>query len=96
MADEMLGGTYSVPSHLLLQQLPDQGLLFLNYETEEYFGLDDTGTAMYEALVSTGSVVEAVEQLAGVYDVERDRLTADLEKFVGALLERGLLVHEQG
>jgi hypothetical protein len=94
MVEEVRQRPYSVPPHLLLQQLPEQGLLFLNLDTEEYFGLDEVGTAMYETLLATGSIDEAVVRLSGVYDVTDDKLRTDVQKFVVALVERGLLLHE--
>jgi hypothetical protein len=93
MIHDVLDSPYAVPAHLLLQQLPEQGLMFLNLNTEEYFGLDEVGTSMYEALLATGSVDAAADRLRGEYDVDRDRLQADLQKFVAALFERGLIVH---
>lgn len=96
MSDHAPASSYAVPSHLLLQRLPDQALMFLNLDTEEYFGLDEVGTEMYEALLAAGSVDGAVRRLAGVYAVEEDRLRTDVQKFVSALLERGLITDEQG
>lgn len=96
LAVESHHGSYCVPSHVLMQQLPDQGLIFLDLRSEEYFGLDAVGTRMYEAVVSSGSVEVALTQLVPEYDVDPTTLDADLRRFVAMLLERGLLAHEPG
>jgi hypothetical protein len=87
---------FVVPSHVLLQELPNQGLIFLDLRTEEYFGLDAVGTRMYEAIVASGSVQAAQVQLLGEYDVDAQTLEYDMISFVDALVERGLLAHQPG
>lgn len=94
MTDDVWSGSFSVPSHVLLQELPDQGLIFLDLRTEEYFGLDDVGTRMYEAVVAAGTAETALDQLDAEYDVVRETLRADLSTFLRTLVERGLLAHE--
>lgn len=96
MTHQARSGSFCVPSHVLLQELPDQGLIFLDLRTEEYFGLDDVGTRMYEAVVASGTPEAALEQLLPEYDVAPDVLRADLDAFVAQLVERGLLAHEPG
>jgi hypothetical protein len=66
-------------------------LVLLNMATEVYFGLDPVGTAMWEALVTHGSVAAAHAALAPQYDVEPERLLADLTELAGQLVEKGLL-----
>jgi hypothetical protein len=85
---------FAVPSTVLVQELPDQGLMFLHLGTEEYFGLDQVGTAMYQALLAHGTADAACDALLADYDVERDRLRADIQTFVDELVRRDLLVRE--
>lgn len=87
-------GSFAVPPNILLQELPDQGLVFLDLGTEEYFGLDEVGSRMYEVLLSEGSVDRACDVLLEEYEVAAETLRADLDAFVAQLLERGLIVHE--
>lgn len=94
MTFDVWSGSYSVPSHILLQELPDQGLIFLDLRTEEYFGLDDVGTRMYETVVSSGGAEPALDKLGAEYAVEAPVLRRDLEAFLVQLVDRGLLVHE--
>jgi hypothetical protein len=78
----------------LLQDVPDQGLIFLDLTTEEYFGLDEVGSRMYEVLLSKGSVAGACEVLLEEYEVRAETLRADVDAFVEQLVERGLIVHQ--
>jgi hypothetical protein len=47
---------------------------------------------MYKILTSSSSVQAAYEALAQEYRVEPDQLRADLDQFVGNLIENGLVV----
>ena len=53
--------------------------------------LEGTAAAMWDALVAHGSPASAAEVLAPVYEVEPERLRADIEAFAAALMERGAL-----
>jgi hypothetical protein len=85
-------GRVTVPGDVLVQRLPDDESVFLNLDTEQYYGLDPTGTAMWAALTETGSVAAALERLAGEFDVDRDVLSRDLDALVERLVGRGLIV----
>lgn len=96
MADVALNAVLSVPADVLLQRLPEQGLMFLNLTTEEYFGLDGVGTAMYEALIAAGTLEAACDRMLGEYDVDRATLLADMRTFVDELLKRKLIAQQPG
>jgi hypothetical protein len=96
MTIDCWSGAFAVPSHVLLQELPGTGLIFLDLRTEEYFGLDDVGTRMYETVIRVGTAEAAVEALAPEYEVEAEVLRQDLTALLTQLVERGLLLHEPG
>jgi len=81
----------TVPTDVLVQRLPDDESVFLNLATEQYYGLDATGTAMWAALTETGSVAAAMERLTGEFDVDRDVLARDLHAIVERLVGQGLI-----
>lgn len=78
------------PEHVVLRELEGEAIL-LNLETETYFGLDEVGTLIWNALVAAPSVEGACELLLDELDVEPAVLRRDVEKLVGELLEAGLL-----
>jgi hypothetical protein len=81
----------SVPDDVLVQRLPDADSVFLNLATEEYYGLDATGTAMWTALTETGDVGRALDRLRGEFDADQEVLRHDLDALVRRLVDRGLL-----
>jgi hypothetical protein len=89
-AEGMAAARYSVPEHVLIQEINGQSVL-LHLDTEVYYGLDDVGTEMWKALAQTASLVEAEALFLAKYDVEPDRLSGDLLELVTALEKHGLL-----
>lgn len=83
--------SFAIPPDVLAQQLPENETIFLNLATEEYFGLDSVGTAMYKALVECGTVEAAHERLRLQFEVEAGVLRRDLDALLQTLLTRGLL-----
>jgi Coenzyme PQQ synthesis protein D (PqqD) len=79
-----------VPAHVLVQEIAGESVL-LNLENERYFGLDETGTRMWAALVTEGSIQSAYERLLGEYDVDADKLRSDIQDLVEKLVENGLV-----
>jgi hypothetical protein len=81
----------AVPDDVLVQRLPDGDSVFLNLATEEYYGLDATGTSMWAALTETGDVERALDRLREEFDADQEVLRRDLDALVQRLLDRGLL-----
>jgi Coenzyme PQQ synthesis protein D (PqqD) len=79
-----------VPSYVLIRHLNGESVL-LNLETEKYFGLDGTGTRMWEIATRALSVEAAYEKLSEEFDVEPEVLRNHLAELLGQLVENGLL-----
>lgn len=79
-----------VPSHVLVRVLDKESVL-LNIETERYFGLDETGTRMWQLVTAASKIEAAYQQLLDEYDVEPELLHENLTDLVGRLVENGLL-----
>jgi hypothetical protein len=79
-----------VPQHVLIRHLDGESVL-LNLETEKYFGLDSTGTRMWELLTNSPNIESAYGKLAGEFEVEPDVLRTHLAELLGQLVENGLL-----
>jgi hypothetical protein len=80
-----------VPDEVLVQRLPDDESVFLNLATEEYYGLDASGTAMWDALTETGRTELAFDRLLSEFDIDAETLGRDLDAFVRQLAGSGLL-----
>src|SRR5246127_4431422 len=79
-----------VPSHVLVRFLDKESVL-LNIETERYFGLEETGTGMWELVTAAPRIEVAYEQLLEEYDVQPELLRENLADLLTRLVENGLL-----
>ncbi|PSB03315.1 PqqD family protein [Merismopedia glauca] len=79
-----------VSPDVLVQDLGEESVL-LNLKSEKYFGLDDVGTRMWEALTQSESIAAAYKLLLAEYDVEEELLTQDLAELVDKLSSKGLV-----
>jgi hypothetical protein len=80
----------TVPSHVLIRFLDNESVL-LNIETERYFGLDETGTRMWQLVTAAPKIEVAYQQLLDEYDVEAGLLRSNLTELLERLVENGLL-----
>src|SRR5579859_152213 len=85
-----LGDRVVVPTHVLIRFLDNESVL-LNIETERYFGLDETGTRMWQLVTAAPKIEVAYQQLLDEYDVEAELLRANLTELLTRLVENGLL-----
>jgi hypothetical protein len=79
-----------IPDHVLTRPV-DGELVLLNLETEQYYGLDGVGTAIWDALSMNTTVEDALQDLLGRFDVERGTLESDVDGLLGELGSRGLV-----
>ena len=82
------------PSADSLSRELDGQQVFLQLETEAYFGLDEVGTRIWECLSSADTVGDALKTLEGEFEVEPDELHRDVLALAAELLERRLIVVE--
>lgn len=79
-----------VADDVLVRPVGDE-LVILSASTERYFGLDEVGTAMWQAMTVSENLAAAAGALADEYDVTLEELTADLVALADALVAEGLL-----
>ena len=79
-----------VPRHVLVRVLEKESVL-LNLETEQYFGLDETGTRMWQVVTTAPSIEGAYEELLSEFDVEAELLRQNLSELLGRLGDIGVL-----
>lgn len=80
----------TAPKHVLVRLL-DQESVLLNLETERYFGLDETGTRMWQLVTTSPNIDAAYRELLAEYDVQPELLRENLTDLVEHLVEHGLL-----
>ncbi|HLZ50910.1 MAG TPA: PqqD family protein [Candidatus Acidoferrum sp.] len=78
------------PPHVLVRFLNKESVL-LNLETERYFGLDETGTRMWQLVTASPNIDAAYRELQNEFDVEAEVLRSHLTELLGRLVENGLL-----
>ena len=79
-----------VPAHVMVRFL-DSESVFLNLETERYFGLDPTGTRMWQLLTAAANIEAAFQGLLIEFEVEPVALRADLVELVNKLVDNDLI-----
>jgi len=86
----VLAASMIVPGHILFQEVAGNAAL-LNLDTETYFGLDDVGTRMWQAMEQAKTIGEAAAALAEVYDAPLETLEHDIVRLVLDLQKNGLV-----
>jgi coenzyme PQQ synthesis protein D (PqqD) len=79
-----------VPAHVLIRHMDGESVL-LNLETEVYFGLDSTGTRMWQLVTGSPSIETAYSQLTEEFEVQPEELRKHLAELLAQLEQNGLL-----
>lgn len=79
-----------VPKHVLVRFF-DKETVLLNLESEIYYGLDETGTRMWQAVTAAPSIENAYAELLSEFEVEAELLRQNLSELLGRLVDLGLL-----
>jgi hypothetical protein len=82
-----------VPDSVLFQQVSDESVL-LDMDSEQYFGLDEVGTRIWQLIVEDGRLGDVHAAMLDEYDVDPQVLERDLLDLVGTLAQKGLVVVE--
>jgi hypothetical protein len=80
----------AAPVHVLVRFLEQESVL-LNLETEQYFGLDETGTRMWQLVTTSPNIDAAYQELLAEFDVEPELLRANFVELLSRLMDSGLL-----
>jgi hypothetical protein len=79
-----------VPEQVVFRELESETVL-LNLSTGFYYGLDEVGTRMWQALEKHGTLEEAAFELLDEFEVDGARLQQDLQSLAQELCDQGLL-----
>lgn len=66
-------------------------IAILNLKSTLYFGLDEVGACIWEAMDEPRKVSELCKRVLERFDVEQQRCQVDVIEFVGRLSEAGLI-----
>lgn len=80
----------TVPSDVLHQQLGEETVL-LHLGTENYYGLDEVGSRVWQLLREHRTVDPIVAALLREYEVDEPTLRNDLERLLDELADLGLI-----
>jgi hypothetical protein len=80
------------PSRDVLSAEQDGTVVLLDLRRGVYFGLDDVGTFIWHHIETGASEEQVVAALGHEYDASADALRCDVDEFVVALQDRGLVV----
>ena len=75
----------------VLVRILDKESVLLNLETEQYFGLDETGTRMWQLVTASPNIEAAYQELLAEFDVEPEMLRSNLMELLTRLVDNGLL-----
>lgn len=65
--------------------------MLLDLSSGTYFGLDEVGGKVWQALEDGNSLIEACDRIETDFEVSREQLEADVLALVGDLLAKGLV-----
>ena len=65
--------------------------VLLDLESENYFGLDEVGTRIWQLIKETEDLQAIYNTLLKEYEVDEPRLQADLEALLGEISKLGLV-----
>jgi hypothetical protein len=80
-----------VSDEVVFRELDGEAVL-LNLASGMYFGLDETGTRIWQLIDQHRHLAEVLAALCEEFDVSRDTMERDLLTLVSELSEKGLLV----
>ena len=84
------GAGWVVSSDVLEAPLDDE-LVLLEPTAGTYFGVNESGTAIWRVLRRGRSAADAAAELSARFDVDSERARADVDRFVGRLESAGLM-----
>ena len=88
-----LNQTITLSPDVISQEVSGETVL-LDLDSENYFGLDEVGTRIWQLIKESGDLQAIYDTLLEEYEVEEDRLQTDLEALLGEISKLGLVTLE--
>jgi len=89
-----LNQNISLSPDVISQEVSGETVL-LDLESENYFGLDEVGTRIWQLIKETNDLQAIYSTLLEEYDVSEDRLQQDLDTLLAEVTGLGLVTLEQ-
>jgi len=86
--------TITLSPEVISQEVSGETVL-LDLESENYFGLDEVGTRIWQLIKETNDLKVMYETLLAEYDVAEQRLQQDLDTLLAEISGLGLVKLEQ-
>lgn len=81
---------FLVPDTTLIQESSGEAVI-LSLANDSYYGLNSSGTRMWNALTTADSIQHAFDGLLGEFEVDETILRSDLEEFIADLIKNQLI-----
>jgi len=89
-----LNQTITLSPDVISQEVSGETVL-LDLESENYFGLDEVGTRIWQLIKETNDLKAIYDTLLTEYDVKEERLQQDLDTLRSEISGLGLITLEQ-
>ena len=71
-------------------------VVLLNLQSGVYYGLDAVGSRVWQLLMESRGIDEVCATLLDEYEVSADTLRGDVERLIGELTDKGLVIAAPG
>ena len=88
-----LNQTITLSPEVISQEVSGETVL-LDLESENYFGLDEVGTRIWQLIKESGDLQAIYDTLLAEYEVEEEQLHTDLEALLDEIAGLGLVKME--
>ena len=89
-----LNQNITLSPEVISQEVSGETVL-LDLDSENYFGLDEVGTRIWQLIKETNDLAAIYQTLLTEYDVSEERLQHDLDTLLGEISQLGLVTLEQ-
>jgi len=89
---DLLPSTLLIQNHTICSREFDGETVMMDENLENYFGLDEIGTRVWQILKEKHSLTELCQKLTKEYEVEPEQCLADITPFIEQLIKDNMLV----
>ena len=90
----MPSSSIQIAKNLLAKKLAGEEWVFLNLENGIYYGLNETGSLIWDELKTQKAPEKILDKLEAAFPIERPRLKKDLWNFLKELRKEGVIRYD--